>query len=389
MACAISIKNRITEEKTMSKKLTAPFVVALIIALLAGALVSSDAFAAGGSPRQRVRPFGRGLAQVSAIGESQISVQRLQGESLVVLVDENTRFTNRDKGELTFDALQVGQWVRIFPLRDQAAEPAAGQITARAIVILPDDFDPHNIAGSGGKVVEVDLAAGEFSLTNREGETLTYAVDAETRFAGSLEDLASLQPEMLVRIVAEEQEDGSLLARLVVARRQIDKFAGEITAVGDQSLTLKLRRSGEEMTFSVDENTRYRTKGGELDGLEDVQVGMVGVIMASAQEAGAEGEARLALGVMLVDKEQLPEYDLRVGGKVVAVNATWFTIENKTGERYTFSVSEETTFRSRQGLVRGLEDLEEGMLLLVGADQLADGAYQAKLVVAMKRPALK
>jgi hypothetical protein len=374
----------------MSKKLYFPIVLALLLSLFAGVFASGAASAAPGGPGQRIRQLGRGLAQITEIGDQQITVQRLKGEAVLVRVDENTRYTNRDKEELSFEALQVGQWVRVLPLRDESgAQPGDGEVTAKAIIILPEDFDPEDFSGAGGKVTAIDLAAGEFSLENKEGETLTYATSQETRFAGSLEGLADLELEMVVLVAAEEQADGSLLARVVGSRTPMEKAAGEITAVGADSLTLKLRRSGEEITFKVDENTRFRSKGGELDGLEDVEVGMVGMVMAARQADGDASAARLASAVLLADKEQLPQFDLRLGGKVTDVNGGSFTVENKKGQQYTFTVSADATFRSRQGQVQGVEDIEVGMVLLVGADQLPDGSYQAGLVVVMKLAAVQ
>jgi hypothetical protein len=76
-------------------------------------------------------------------------------------------------------------------------------------------------------------------------------------------------------------------------------------------------------------------------------------------------------------------------GSVVAVDlaASTLTFEvQRTGEEITLLVDENTRFRSRGGLVEGLEDLQAGQPLLVVYRQQPDGSYLALQVLA-GRPA--
>jgi len=53
----------------------------------------------------------------------------------------------------------------------------------------------------------------------------------------------------------------------------------------------------------------------------------------------------------------------------------------RNGEQYDFQVTAETRFRSLQNRVAALEDLQVGMKVLVGAEQVGDGNYQAQVVI--------
>jgi riboflavin synthase alpha subunit len=77
--------------------------------------------------------------------------------------------------------------------------------------------------------------------------------------------------------------------------------------------------------------------------------------------------------------------DKRFLGKVTAVNGQSFTIQTRQGKSLTFQVTEETTFRSRRGVVNSLEELKPGMAVAVGAKELANSQYQAFRVLVAPR----
>jgi len=367
----------------MSKKILIPIVSVLIVALLAGVWVSSEALAQsnnpdGGGRLKRLLAARRGLGQVTTIGEDQFTVEKRNGETFTFLVNDETRFFDKDRTELGFEDLAISRWVLVV-----GPENEAGDRTARLVVMLPEDFDPNNLAGALGRIIAVDQAAQQFSLENRQGEQKTFDVNEDTRFIGGLDDLSDLQVDMPALVKALEQTDGSLLAQVVGARRSVKRYTGEITAIDEvaHSLTLQLRRGGEEMTFTVDENTRFRGKEGELTGLGDLKVGMVAIV--AAQDASSS-ETPIARLVAADDRDQLPKFDKRIGGRVTSVGNNKFTIRARDGGTYTFQVTGSTTFRSRAGQVQGLDDLKEGMGVLVGAKELGNGHFQAELVLVLK-----
>jgi hypothetical protein len=366
----------------MTKKILIPIVSVLIVALLAGVWVSSEALAQspnpdGGGRLKRLLAARKGLGQVTAIGEDQFTVEKRNGETFTFLVNEATRFFDKDRTELEFDDLTIDRWVIVV-----GPENETGDRVARLVVLLPEDFDPSNLTGVLGRVITVDQAAQQFSVENRQGEEKTFNVNEETRFIGGVDELSDLQVEMPVLVRALEQADGSLLAKVVGARRSVKRYAGEIIAVDvvAQNLTLKLRQGEQEMTFSVDENTRFRGKDGELASLDDLDVGMVAVV--TAQEASA-GENPIARMVAAADRDQLPKFDKRVAGRITSVDHNAFTIQARDGETYTFQTTGSTTFRSRGNRIQGLEDLKEGMGVIVGAKELGNGRFQAETILVL------
>ncbi|MBN1147868.1 MAG: hypothetical protein JXA78_11490 [Anaerolineales bacterium] len=368
----------------MSKKILIPIVVTLVVALLAGAWVSGEALAQslgedGGGRLKRLAQIRQRLGQVTAIDADSFTVQRLDGESFTVLVDDETRFIDKERNELAFADLATGRWVIVA-----APENDAGERLARLVVLLPEDFDPSQFAGAIGKITGVDLDAQQFMLQDRQGEQKTFDVDQQTQFKGEAESLADLSEGMLAGVRAQQQADGSMLAQTVAARLQLQRCAGEIVSVNEASstFTLKTRRGDQELTFAVDEHTRFRTKDGELDDLADLEPGMVAIVMA---QAGAQGETPIARLVGAIDKDQLPEFDKRIGGRVTSVDQNSFTIRARDGQEYTFQVTGSTKFRSQGNQVQGLEDLQEGMAVGVGAKELGNGNYQAQLVIVVNR----
>ena len=99
----------------MSKKIYIPIAIALLIALLAGLWVSSDALAQGTGPAARLRGARRILGQVTAVGTDQFSIKTFKGKELSFLVDENTRYYN-DGGTLKCQIKSGDTWVDQYSL---------------------------------------------------------------------------------------------------------------------------------------------------------------------------------------------------------------------------------------------------------------------------------
>ena len=382
----LKIDHQITEVKPMSKKLVVSIIVIALVVVLAGLWVSNAAAAPEvlsqavtstalkflGRPRPQ-------LGQVTTVAESQFTIKKEDGTELTFQVDENTRFVDRQKNELTFADVKVNRWVAVA-----APEGDDGTRLAKIVVILEEGFDPTKMSGAGGSVTMVDVANNAFTVKNRQGEEVTIKVNAQTIYRGEAQSLAEVATGMLAAAKVEEQSDGSLLAITVRAGYPLIKRMGEITTVNQDASTfsLKLRGGDEEVTIHVDENTRYRSKDGKVTGLKDLKTGMLAVVVVRAQP-GAEGETPtfLAVGVGAVDKNELPKVDKRLIGRVDSVGENSFTITARDGQQYTFKVTGDTVFRSRGGLVQGLEDLKEGMIVGVGAKELGNGEYQAQVVL--------
>ncbi len=262
-----------------------------LIALALAFVFSLTALAAPATdtdtPRRRAR-----VAQVTAVDANAFTVTTPNGKTATVQVDEQTTYRLAGGGEASFADIQVGRWVTgRFERTDQE-----GVLLARVVVILPEDFDPGKWKGARrykGKVVE----AGNDTLTiaTRDGQTLTFAVTAETKFRsrdGSVNGLADLQPNMPVIVIARQQEDGSLTALGIGAGKpgghanRPSRYMGKITAVGDNSLTIETR-DGQTLTFAVTAETKFRSRDGSVNGLADLQPNMPVIVIARQQEDGS------------------------------------------------------------------------------------------------------
>jgi hypothetical protein len=205
----------------MSKKIYIPIFALFIVALVAGVWTTSKAYAQDITPGRRPHPWLRlarlGLGQVKAVASDGFTVQKLNGDEVSFLVDEGTRFLNRDKEELSLDDLVVGGWVIVVPVRGEQQ-----QKIARLVLILPEDFDPEKIfeARVAGRVVSV--ADDSFTIEDRDGEQHTIQVTDDTRFRsrrGVVRGLADLKEGMIVVVGGDDLGDGSYLAKLVVVGR--------------------------------------------------------------------------------------------------------------------------------------------------------------------------
>jgi hypothetical protein len=365
----------------MSKKIVIPVVAALVLTLIAGLVVSSHVLAQGAGPLGRwlrARPV---LGQVTLIGKAEFTVKTKDGTEQTFTVDDSTRYRSKDKAELTFADLKTGQWVAVVTGRGQGASNLA-----RFVVTLPEGLDPTQFEGARGKVSAVNPAASQFTLENQQGEKTVVTVDAETVYRGEASSLADLQEGMLAGVISKEMAGDGLVARIVRAGDPIGVHFGEISEVNTSAgtITLKTQRTSQELTVSVDESTRFRSKSNEIAGLRDLKTGMVAMVVTKTPAGEEQTDAPLkAVLVAAGDKSDLPKADLRVGGRVVSLDQNAFTIEDRDGKQYTFQTTGDTRIRGRE--INSFADLKTGMLALVGAKDLGNGPYQAQVVLALPR----
>jgi hypothetical protein len=219
-------------------------------------------------------------------------------------------------------------------------------------------------------------------------------VNSETVYRGEATSLADMQVGMLAGVISKEMAGDGLVARIVRAGnpggkqsgRPADIHFGEITGVNTAAgtFTLKPQRTGQELTVSVDQSTRFRSKANEISGLKDLKSGMFAMLVIKT--AAGEEQTNVPLKAVLVaagDKSDLPKADLWVGGRVVSLGKNSFSVENREGKQYTFQTTGDTRIRSRE--IHSAADLKTGMLVLVGANDLGNGSYQAQVVLVLPR----
>ncbi|MBS1249764.1 MAG: hypothetical protein MAG431_01348 [Chloroflexi bacterium] len=259
----------------MSKKITLSLIITLVLTLL----VSGIAFADDGDTGPEHRGGRRAYGEVVSVEEEAFTVQNPKGEEVTFSVDENTRFRAPNEEEVTFADLEIGQKVAVIAGKDSLA---------KLVLLLPDDFEPGGRFGvrKRGEITAVDVDAGTFSLQTQNGEELTFTVDENTRYKGQLSSLDEMQVGWSAGVAAKEQEDGTLLATLVLAgeRPEIVKARGEVTSVDAEAGTFTLTtQDGQTLTFTVGDNTRYK---GQLESLDEMQVGWSAGVAAKEQEDG-------------------------------------------------------------------------------------------------------
>jgi preprotein translocase subunit YajC len=146
-------------------------------------------------------------------------------------------------------------------------------------------------------------------------------------------------------------------------------LSGEITAIGDNQFTLTTAGNN-EVTVEVDESTSYL---GSLDGFDDLEVGL------DVAVAGQRSDEGTVLARAIAARDDLP-FGTRLGGEVTAVGSDTLTIETRRGETFTFDVTADTDFLSRDNSVTGLEDIEVGDHVLVLFEQSDSGGLTAKVI---------
>lgn len=157
------------------------------------------------------------------------------------------------------------------------------------------------------------------------------------------------------------------------------RVLGEITAVNlDESTFAIHTRQGEDLRFLVIERTKYRSPDGSIDGLSDLEAGMKALVVGTRHPE----HGLVALMVAAGEPGDLPE-TFRLKGKVdgVDIRTSTFSVLAESGESQRFKVVDRTQFRSRDGAVKGLQDLEIGMPVLVVAAKQDDGLPIALIVI--------
>lgn len=247
---------------------------------------------------------------------------------------------------------------------------------------------------AAGEVTEVNPEASSFNLQPREGDELTIQVTEDTVFHsrdGEIDSLEDMQAGMRAFVRGQVAEDGAHIARGVAVgdpadRPELERYAGTVSSVvpGQETFSIELR-DGTELAFQTSDRTRFRSRDGSVDGLEDLKKGIRVRVGALPQEGGG----LLALVVLAGNPEDRSgqQVDVRRVGRIVSLGHNELTIETRSGEQFTFAVDGSTVYKSRNGSIESFDDLEEGMIAAVGAMEIGNGKLKAVWVAAGHPPA--
>jgi hypothetical protein len=367
-------------EKIM-KKITLSLVVVIVLSLMMGSIALAAEDVSGTS---LLAALGGRLTygEVIALGEEYFTIKTGHGDLFTFQVDEYTRFRMRDVEHPNFSTLQIGQFIMV------AARSIEENLVARVVGITPEDFDPSLRFGerARGEVLEVDTDSSSFTLVKPSGEEMTFVVGEKTRFMGQASTLGDLGIGWVIGVVGSEREDGSYLATVLAAAEKPRRVrnVGLVTSVEEEAGTFSMvTRSDGDAIFSVDESTKYHSRENAIDALYDLQPDMVVIVIGRLQENGSY----LATQIAAAPREDLAKFTVKAGGRVTSVGTDSFTIHTKGRDEMAFIVTGDTNFRSRGVEVHSIEDLQVGMIALVGADEAEGGENVARLVIAIKVPA--
>jgi hypothetical protein len=156
------------------------------------------------------------------------------------------------------------------------------------------------------------------------------------------------------------------------------RVAGVILNVDFPGNTFAVRTlSGTDVHVHVTGNTEYRSRDGSIQGFEDLAVDMRTIVVGQERGDGAIN----ASAVFAATPEELPDI-MRLKGEVNGVGDSYFTLLTEDGRSLTINVIDRTRFRSRDGEVTTLSDLEPGMTALVTAVEPEDNGIVALVVAA-------
>ena len=120
--------------------------------------------------------------------------------------------------------------------------------------------------------------SGKFRLEKADGRILTFFVNENTTYKGQVEGFRDLEEGMRAGVGGFEDQEGNLIARVVVAgtpqneRPEIVRAQGTIKTVSPGAGKFQLEKSdGSVLTIYVDGKTTYR---GQVDSFDDLEKGM-------------------------------------------------------------------------------------------------------------------
>ncbi len=226
------------------------------------------------------------VGKIIDIGDREFTIDTRRGE-LNLLVTEDTVFKNREGDDLSFSDLEVGGYVT-----GRFAKNDEGQLIAKVVILLPDEFDPNeiDIVRLHGKVEKINLGQNNFDLLTRAGDLLTIQVNDRTKFMGSVGSLKDLEKGMQLTVAATRGEDGNILAKVVIGGRhdgrpKVRKALGEVTSISGSELSI-LNREGKTLSFEINAETKFVSRDGSITQASDIEVGQKVYVVFVPSEDG-------------------------------------------------------------------------------------------------------
>ncbi len=225
---------------------------------------------------------------------------------------------------------------------------------------------PHRV----GQITAID--GNTLTVEGPQGRTATIQVDDATQFRTFAGDEASFADlavgKWITGRLEPTDEEGVFHARVVVILpddfdpaqwKNTERHAGKVTAVGDGSITIQTR-DGQTLTFAITDQTRFRSRDENVQSIADIQPDMLVLVVTRKGESDA-----LFIGVGDPEKHPATKNVERHAGKVTAVGGGSITIQTRDGQTLTFTITDQTRFRSRDENVQSIADIQPDMPVLV------------------------
>jgi len=227
--------------------------------------------------------------EVTAVGESSLTVETAKGENVTVNVTDDTKIRlvkTQSEGDLS--DIEVGNFVGVRGQRNDD-----GSVKARLIVVATrEQLRRHTLRG---EVLEVNLDAGTLNVQSRAQDRvwLVKTTDKTKYRVPGIDNptLADIKPGDHILAVGKRDDDnsnsGTAIGIAVIPEGQRDgiRVRGEITAVDHAEHSFVLHSERGDFTILTTDSTQYRTRGDRDVSYDDVKEGIKAVAIGKSVES--------------------------------------------------------------------------------------------------------
>lgn len=358
-------------------KLTINSILFLIALALAGLIFPNDVQAAN-TPAENRPPSGRRtIGVVTEKDEKSFRISTRLGITLNYDLTEETKFYSLVNESFSYDLMDIGQQVAVVASRNEDS------IVANVVIQLPEDFDPQQRLGIKvrGQVAFVDYAKGLITIQSLQGSQTSMLVKDITRFRGQAESLDDIEEGNWIFASGSVVGLEYPVAWMVVVAKELppQKLPGKIESVDVASQQITLHFQNANLPITITSETKITGREQQTYQLEDLEPGILALVVAKPNQSGEW----IALRVFVSNPEDLPQYDLRIQGRIQGVDTSRISVKNNQ-QVVEIQVDEHTRILGL-GAGANLSSLHIGMRVMVGAMQVDVDTYHAEVIMVLSR----
>lgn len=232
-----------------------------------------------------------GIAGGSGVGRASITITGIHGSSIDLKTDDGwtrtitlTADTKISKGGATAKVgdLKVGDRIVLRQKRNDDGSYAIVAISVPVPIVA-------------GTVTAV--GAESLTLKTRAGTTRTIALTGSTTFKLGRADgkKADVKVGSVVVAAGTEGPGDAFTATAIRIQVRLTRIAGEVTAVGKDSITVK-QRDGSSATIKIGSDTKLAIRGDKTPTLAEIAVGMRVTAVGTLNADGSLSASSVAVG---------------------------------------------------------------------------------------------